>query len=83
MGIEYGCSQCGETIAKPGANGCGYSHCEDHRTKAREFSVLITVRIDSDQSTALAWLKEGLHDAIMMVPDVVDVDVDTIVEVTE
>ena len=47
----------------------------------REFSVLVSVRIADDRAEAERDLKAAIHDAIMMIPDVVDMNVDTIVEV--
>ena len=47
----------------------------------REFSVLVSVRIDNDRAEAERSLRTAIQDMIMMIPDVVDMNVDTIVEV--
>ena len=47
----------------------------------REFSVLVSVRIDNDRAGAERSLMAAIQDMIMMIPDVVDMHVDTIVEV--
>ena len=50
-------------------------------TQLREFSVLVSVRIDNDRAGAERSLRTAIQDMIMMIPDVVDMNVDTIVEV--
>ena len=47
----------------------------------REFSVLVSVRIADDRAEAERSLRTAIQDMIMMIPDVVDMNVDTIVEV--